>query len=174
MAKERSDTEETLSEAAVKAALLISGADRRKYGKLKDEPYEWTDEVPKDDDDFLGLFEDEEEAAPYPDISAELPGVEFEEEERRFQMILDKPEPDFWDMATAALHNAGFDGNKTIQAGRAQALAAAHAVQQGAALVEANENELVYVITFDVPDKGLLQLPLEERTETTHPFPSLL
>jgi hypothetical protein len=34
--KERSDTEETLSEA-VKAALLISGADRRKYGKLKDE-----------------------------------------------------------------------------------------------------------------------------------------
>ena len=36
MAKERSDTEETSSEA-VKAALLISGADRRKYGKLKDE-----------------------------------------------------------------------------------------------------------------------------------------
>ena len=34
--KERSDTEETSSEA-VKAALLISGADRRKYGKLKDE-----------------------------------------------------------------------------------------------------------------------------------------
>ena len=89
-------------------------------------------------------------------------------------MILDKPEPDFWDMATAALHNAGIDGNKTIQAGRARALAAAHAVQQGAALVEANENELVYVITFNVPDKGLLQLPLEERTETTHPFPSSL
>jgi hypothetical protein len=36
MAKERSDAEETSSEA-VKAALLISGADRRKYGKLKDE-----------------------------------------------------------------------------------------------------------------------------------------
>ena len=35
-AKERSDAEETASEA-VKAALLISGADRRKYGKLKDE-----------------------------------------------------------------------------------------------------------------------------------------
>jgi hypothetical protein len=31
-AKERSDAEETASEA-VKAALLISGADRRKYGK---------------------------------------------------------------------------------------------------------------------------------------------
>ena len=33
--KERSDAEETASEA-VKVALLISGADRRKYGKLKD------------------------------------------------------------------------------------------------------------------------------------------
>jgi hypothetical protein len=35
-AKERSDAEEAASEA-VKAALLISGADRCKYGKLKDE-----------------------------------------------------------------------------------------------------------------------------------------
>ena len=35
-AQERSDAEEASSEA-VKAALLISGADRRKYGKLKDE-----------------------------------------------------------------------------------------------------------------------------------------
>ena len=34
--KERSDAEEASSEA-VKSALLISGADRRKYGKLKDE-----------------------------------------------------------------------------------------------------------------------------------------
>ena len=34
--QERSDAEEASSEA-VKAALLISGADRRKYGKLKDE-----------------------------------------------------------------------------------------------------------------------------------------
>jgi hypothetical protein len=136
--------------------------------------YEWTEEMPEDDDDFLGLLEDEEEAAPYPDISAELPDVELEEEERRFQMILDKLEPDFRDMAVAALHNAGIDGNETIQVGRARALAAAHAVQQGAALVEANKNELVYIITFDVPDKGLLQLPLEERTETTHSFLSSL
>ena len=35
-AQERSDAEEALSEA-VKAALLISSADRRKYGKLNDE-----------------------------------------------------------------------------------------------------------------------------------------
>jgi hypothetical protein len=130
--------------------------------------------VPKDVDDFQGLLEDEEEAAPYPDIRAELPGVELEEEERRFQTVLDKPEPDFWDMAAAALHNAGIDDNKTIQAGRARALAAAHAVQGGAALVEANENELVYEITSDVPDKGLLQLPLgEDRDDTSIPVIAL-
>jgi hypothetical protein len=105
--------------------------------------YEWTDEVPEDDDDFQGLLEDKVEANPYPNISAELPGVELKEEEREFQMILDKPEPDFWDMAVAALHNAGIDGNKKIRAGRTWALAAAQAVQQGAALVEADENELV-------------------------------
>ena len=59
-------------------------------------------------------------------------------------------------MAAAALHNAGIDGDKTIRVGRARALAAAHAVQQGAAVVEADEDELVYEITLDVPDKELL------------------
>ena len=114
------------------------------------EAYEWTDEEPEDDDDFQGLLEDEEDAAPYPDISAELPGVELAAEEREFLMILDEPEPNFWDMYAAAPHNAGINDNETIQAGQARALAAAHAVQRGAALVEANEDELVYKITFDI------------------------
>ena len=57
--------------------------------------YEWTDEVPEDNDGFQGLLEDKVEAAPYPDIRAELPGVELDEEEREFQTILDEPEPDF-------------------------------------------------------------------------------
>ena len=81
----------------------------------KKQAYEWTDEVPKDDDDFQGLLEDEVEAAPYPDISAELPGVELDKEEREFQTILDKPELDFRDMAAAALHNAGIDGDETAR-----------------------------------------------------------
>ena len=68
--------------------------------------------MPEDDDDFQGLLEDEVEAAPYLDISAELPGVELDEEEREFQTILDETEPDFRDMATAVLHNAGIDGEK--------------------------------------------------------------
>ncbi len=40
--------------------------------------YEWTDAVPEDGNNFHGLLEDEAEAAPYPDISAELPGVELD------------------------------------------------------------------------------------------------
>jgi hypothetical protein len=78
--------------------------------------YELTDEVPKDGNNFQGLLEDEVKSALYPDISAELPGVELDEEERGFQMILDEPEPDFRGMAAAALHNTGIDGNETIQA----------------------------------------------------------
>ena len=61
----------------------------------RNEAREWTDEVPKDDNNFQGLLEDQEEDVPYPDISAELPGVELEEEEKEFQTILDEPEPDF-------------------------------------------------------------------------------
>ena len=81
------------------------------------EAYKLMDEVPEDDGNFQGLLEDEEEAALYPNISAELPGVELQEEEREFQTILDEPEPDFRDMAMAALHNAGIDGNETAQTG---------------------------------------------------------
>jgi hypothetical protein len=47
---------------------------------------------------------------------------------------------------------------------QARALAAAHAVQRGAALVEADEDKLEYGITFDVPDEGLLQVPLTQGT----------
>ena len=77
-------------------------------------------------------------------------------------------------MAAAALHNVGIDDNKTIQVGRARALAAAHAVRRGAALIEADEDELVYEITFNIPDKGLCQLPLgEDRNDTSTPVIAL-
>ena len=138
------------------------------------EAYEWTDEVPKDDNDFQGLLEDKKEVAPYPDISAELPGVELKAEEREFQTILDNPEPDFWDMAAAALHNTGIDDNKAVRAGRSRALATTHMVQRGAALVEANEDKLVYEIAFDIPDEGFCQLPLGEvRNNTSTPVIAL-
>jgi hypothetical protein len=130
--------------------------------------------VPEDDDNFQGLLEEEEAAAPYPDISAELPGVELESEEREFQTVLDEPEPDFRDMAAADLHNAGIDGDDIIRRGRARALAAAHAEQRGANLVEADEDELVYEIAFELPDKGLLPVPLgDDRDDTSVPVIAL-
>ena len=70
-------------------------------------------------------------------------------------------------MAATALHNVGIDDSKMIRAGQAQALTAAQVVQQGAALVEANEDELVYETTFDIPDKGQCQLPLGEAGNDT-------
>jgi hypothetical protein len=58
------------------------------------EPYEWMDEVPEHDPEFKGFLK-EEEVAPYPDISAELPGVELESEEANFTGVTEEPEPDF-------------------------------------------------------------------------------
>ena len=52
------------------------------------ESYTRMDEVPEDDSEFQGLLE-EEETAPYPDISAEPPGVELESEVFDFQLITD-------------------------------------------------------------------------------------
>ncbi len=58
--------------------------------------------MPEDDPEFQRLLENEDEA-PFPDISAELPRVELESEERNFTPIMDKPEEDFRDLAKAAL-----------------------------------------------------------------------
>ena len=55
-----------------------------------------------------------EDKAPYPDISAELPGVALEIEERNFTPVTDKPEDNFRDLAGAALHNAGIDADQRI------------------------------------------------------------
>ena len=56
------------------------------------EPYKWTDEVLKDDPDFQGLLDESDDTAVYPDVSAELPGVELESEEQDFQTVTDEPE----------------------------------------------------------------------------------
>ena len=60
----------------------------------RQEPYKWTDTVPEDDPEFQGLLKDEEEAA-YPDISAELPGVELESKEVNYLAVTDEPVPNF-------------------------------------------------------------------------------
>ena len=39
----------------------------------RNEPFSWADEVQEDNKEFQGLLE--QQKAPYPDISAELPGI---------------------------------------------------------------------------------------------------
>ncbi len=114
------------------------------------EPYEWTDKIPEDDPDFQGLLDENDSTAVYPDVSAELPGVELESEERDFQTIMDELEPDFRDLAGAALHNAGIDANEMIRNPQD-----AHVQAPGPALIEADGDEIVYELTFDLPDAGL-------------------
>jgi hypothetical protein len=117
------------------------------------EPFEWTDEVPEDDPEFQGLLE---EPAAYPDLSAEFPGVPLQEDDENFQVVTDDDsQPDFAEMAAAALDNAGINAHDRIQA-------AQHPPNPGPAVVEADNNkiehnnEIVYEITFDMPDDGLV------------------
>jgi len=114
------------------------------------EPYEWTDEVPEDDPDFQGVLDENEGTAVYPDVSAELPGVELEAEECEYQTIMDEPEPDFRDLAGTALHNAGIDTNAMIRNAQGDAVPQA----TGPALI-ADEDEVMFKLTFDLPDAGL-------------------
>jgi hypothetical protein len=67
------------------------------------------DKVPKYNSDFQGPLENKEEEAIYPDISAELPGVELEEDEQGYQTITNEAEDKFWDMAAVVLDNAGIN-----------------------------------------------------------------
>jgi hypothetical protein len=134
------------------------GRDFRFLNRRK-EPYEWTDTVPEDDPDFQGLLE---EPAPYSDLSSDLPGVALEDENVDLQVVTDKPEPDFADLAAAALDNAGINADERIQAAqceaneRMQAAAQRANLDPGPTLIEANNNEIVYKITFDMPNDGLL------------------
>jgi hypothetical protein len=108
--------------------------------------------------------------APFPDISAELPGVTLEkEEERDYQVVTNEPEPAFETLAAAALENTGIDAAEQIRAARAVADAAAGAgvtaaQLNGPSLIEANKDKIVYKITFDMPDKGII-LPYDNMVE---------
>ncbi len=83
-----------------------------------------------------------EDTAPYPDISAEPPGVELESEEFNFQLITDDPEPNFCELVVAALDNVEIIPIKRIQVARDRVAAAAVATS-GPRLVEAKEDKIV-------------------------------
>ncbi len=73
------------------------------------EPYEWTDKIPKDDPDFQGLLEEEEEVAVDPDITTGLPGVMLDDEIDYTAAVVEDNEPNFRDLAAIALNNVGID-----------------------------------------------------------------
>ena len=101
------------------------------------EPYKWTDSVTEDDPEFQGLLENDDKAL-YPDISAELPGVALEIEERDFTPGTDEPEENFRDLAGAALHNAGTNADQQICAALAT-----NNKPRAPAIIEANEDKIV-------------------------------
>ena len=154
MLKLRSFTPMPMPDAVIQRVNTIG--EREKQGRTfrflnqRGELYEWTDEVPEDDPDFQGLLDENEGTVVYPDVSAELPGVELELEERDYQTVADEPEPDFRDLAGAALHNAGIDADAMIRNAWGGDILPAG----GPALIEADGDEIVYELTFDLPDAG--------------------
>jgi hypothetical protein len=79
--------------------------------------------------------------------------VELKEEERDFTPVTDEPEADFCELAGAALHNAGINADDRIRA--ALGAATEHSVP---AVIESNKDELVYEVTFKLPDAGLVPI----------------
>ena len=63
-----------------------------------------------------------------------------------------------------ALHNAGIDANEMIRNAQAQG---EHAQAPGPALIDADEDEIVYKLTFDLPDADLKQLNRYGRISAT-------
>ena len=107
---------------------------------------------------FQGLLENEllenkDEEVVYPDILAELPGVTLEDKEDSTHMVIEEEEPNFQDLAARALQNAGIDTEECIWA--ANNLPPAALPQDGPALVEDDDDEIVYELIFDLPKAGL-------------------
>jgi hypothetical protein len=128
------------------------------------EPYKWTNEVLGDNPEFQGLLNNSKETAVYPNVSFELPGVELEVDEHKYQTVKDEPNPDFWELAGAALHNVGIDADEVVCGAQAQMTEEEH--QHGPTLVEAAADKIEYKLTFNLPDAGLppantnLKIPL--------------
>jgi hypothetical protein len=85
----------------------------------------------------------------------------MEEEECDFEVVTDNPEPDFKDLTVAALKNAGIGRVNRLRTARAaaDAMAAAlnqHLQQDGPHLAKAYPEKIVYEITVELPDTGLL------------------
>ena len=76
--------------------------------------FDWSDEVPIDDQRFQGLLV-LEPVAQYPDVPAELPGIEMEDEDGERPAVEVEEQPDEAGQAQLALENAVLgDGNGPV------------------------------------------------------------
>jgi hypothetical protein len=149
--KRRSFTPLPMPDRVIKHVNYIGKREKQgcafRFLNRRKEPYEWTDEVPKDYPYFQGLLED---MAPYPDVAAKLPGVILEDDIDDDQVVTDEPKPDFAELAATALENAGINLQDRLRA--AQQVAD---MTLGPAVIKADQDQIVYEITFDLPDAGL-------------------
>jgi hypothetical protein len=99
----------------------------------------------------------EEEVAPYPDILDELSGVALATEEEGFQVLTDKLMPEFAQLVAVALDTVGLNPGDTIRQAHfvATELNAPYGDDQHPAVIKANPDEVVYEITFNLPNAGL-------------------
>ncbi len=79
--------------------------------------------------------------------------MELEREEAKFTAITKEDEPDFRDLAAAALNNAGIDLDVKIWV--ANNYIDNNAEHRGPAFIEADQDKIMYEITFDLRDAGL-------------------
>ncbi len=106
--------------------------------------------MPADNPAFQSLLNKEE--AVYPNNTAELPGVPLEEEVVGHWAVTGKDEPNFRVLVDRALDNADINPAPHLRAARA---AEAQPIALGPALIDANEDKIIYKLTFDLPDAGL-------------------
>ncbi len=121
------------------------------------EPYECTDEIPEDDPNFQGLLEEEEEVAVHPDITAELPGVTLEDKMDNTAAVVEDNKPDLRDLAAIALNNQWINPQEQLQAAWATVAAPIPLPAGGSAIVDAEEDKIIYELNFNLPDAGLAQ-----------------
>ena len=74
----------------------------------------------------------------------------LEDEDIDLQVVTDDPEPNFAELAAAALDNAVINTHD-----RLQAVQRGPRPTNGPTLIEADNDEIVYEITFNMPDPGL-------------------
>ncbi len=109
--------------------------------------------MPEDDPEFQGLLKEEE--APYPDMSAEFPGVKLESEKiDEAPAIMEEPTPSFKDLAAHALDNAGINREDMLRAAHNRA-EHEHVPNLEPAIINTNNDKIVYEIMFDLPDADL-------------------